>query len=216
MDHRAETAKGKNRNIAGGLQGLPYRAEWKRHLSVGEPFQGSRSDGPQSRNDIGIKLSYKGNGHMYPVRKSNRLPNYDYSTCNYYFITICSKDKRCIFGKPDHLNWIGNVVREHILRLSSYYHGVTVDKYTVMPNHVHLIIFHEGKDDPGIPQIINLFKTSITKEVRAKYPDIVLWQRSFHDHIIRNRQSYEKIWLYIEANPQNWEKDCFYLPKMKE
>jgi len=153
---------------------------------------------------------------MYPVRKPNRLPNYDYSTYNYYFITICSKEKRCIFGKPDRLGHIGNVVRKHILQLSSYYHGVIVDKYTVMPNHVHLIIRHEGKGDPAIPQIINLLKTGITKEVRIRYPDITVWQRSFHDHIIRNRQSYEKIWLYIDANPQNWEKDCFFMPKMEE
>jgi len=153
---------------------------------------------------------------MYPVRKSNRLPNYDHSAYNYYFITICSNENKCIFGEPDRLNWIGNVVKEHILRLSSYYHSVTVDKFSVMPNHVHLIICHEGKDDPAIPQIINLLKTGITKEVRIRYPDISVWQRSFHDHIIRNQKSYEKIWLYIDANPQNWEKDCFFMPKMEE
>ena len=153
---------------------------------------------------------------MYPVRKANRLPDYDYSSYNYYFITVCTKDKKCIFGMGDHLTQIGKIVQRHILQIPSHYSGVTVDKYTVMPNHVHLIIRHEGRGDPGIPQIINLLKTGITKEVRTRHPGSDIWQRSFHDHIIRNQKSYEKIWLYMEANPQNWEKDCFFVPKMEE
>ena len=43
-----------------------------------------------------------------------------------------------------------------------------------------------------------------------KYPDIKIWQRSFHDHIIRNQLEYEKIWQYIQFNWQKWEQDCFY------
>ena len=39
---------------------------------------------------------------------------------------------------------------------------------------------------------------------------MTVWQRSFHDHIIRNQQAYEKIWNYVEYNALKWEEDCFF------
>ena len=144
-------------------------------------------------------------------RKPTRIPGYDYSSPNYYFITICTYEQKCIFGKPNDLNQRGMIVREHIERLSGYYHGVRIDKFVVMPNHIHLIIVLDGnKSDPSISSIVALFKTGVTKQVREKEPGIKIWQRSFHDHIIRNQKSYERIWLYIEDNPRKWEEDCFY------
>ena len=127
---------------------------------------------------------------------------------------MCTKDHKCIFGDPQALNLIGSVVQAHIVKLPSYYRGVTVDKFAVMPNHVHMIVRHEGKGDPDISQIVASFKTGVTKQVREKFPDMEIWQRSFHDHIIRDRSGYEKIWLYIDSNPQNWSKDCFF-PKVE-
>ena len=158
----------------------------------------------------------EGQSIRFPTRKKNRLPHFDYSSCNYYFLTLCTKNQKCLFGRPNELNWAGAIVQEHVEKLQTYYHGVAVDKYTVMPNHVHLIIRHEGKIDPDIPQIIALLKTGVTKEIRRNHPKMEIWQRSFHDHIIRDQQSYEKIWLYIDANPQNWEKDCFFIPKTEK
>ena len=151
---------------------------------------------------------------IFPKRKRNRLPKYDYSTCNYYFLTLCTKDHKCIFGDPGSLNGTGSVVRDHIRKIGSYHDGITVDKFTVMPNHVHMILRHEGKIRTDIPQIVALFKTGVTKQIRQIYPDMEIWQRSFHDHIIRDQRSYEKIWLYIDSNPQNWSKDCFF-PKVE-
>ena len=37
-----------------------------------------------------------------------------------------------------------------------------------------------------------------------------IWQRSYHDHIIRGENDYQKIWEYIDTNPLKWELDCFY------
>ena len=42
-----------------------------------------------------------------------------------------------------------------------------------------------------------------------------VWQRSFHDHVIRNQKRYERIWQYIDNNPQKWEEDCFYPTEQK-
>lgn len=146
-----------------------------------------------------------------PKRKSPRISGYDYSTPNYYFITICTHEHQCLFGKPNHLNQRGMIVREHIERLPGYYHGVHIDHFVVMPNHIHLIIVLDGNEsDPNISSIVALFKTGVTKQIREKEPGIKIWQRSFHDHVIRNQKSYKKIWMYIEDNPRKWEEDCFY------
>ena len=76
----------------------------------------------------------------YYARKTTRIPNYDYSTSNYYFITICTHNRRCIFGQPDALNDWGVIAREHILQIPEHYDGVQVDEFVVMPNHVHMIL----------------------------------------------------------------------------
>ena len=78
-----------------------------------------------------------------------------------------------------------------------------------MPNHIHLIIKKQtgGRRDPPL-QIYNIIgdlKSFTTHKYGEKF-----WQRSFHDHIIRDEKDYLKIWNYIETNPQKWREDCFY------
>ena len=144
-------------------------------------------------------------------RKSPRIPNYDYSSENYYFITICAHEKRCIFGSVNALNTIGLIVSKHIEQIQMHYQTVNVDKYVVMPNHVHLILYLDSGKEADTRHIIGQFKSGVSREVRKLYPDIQLWQRSFHDHVIRNQADYERIWLYIEGNPLRWEQDCFFM-----
>ena len=144
-------------------------------------------------------------------RKPTRIPGYDYSKVNYYFITICTHEKKCIFGTPSQLNQFGLIAKKHIENLEIHYESVKVDKYVVMPNHVHLIlILDQQVKNQDISKIVGLLKMGITREIRSHVPDLNLWQRSFHDHVIRNQQGYEKIWSYIENNPLKWEEDCFY------
>lgn len=143
-------------------------------------------------------------------RKSARIPNFDYSSCNYYFVTICTGNRRCIFGSPNILNRYGKIAEEEILKIPSHYEGVIIDKYVVMPNHVHMIVILEN-GNYNLNQIIAQYKSGVTRWIRKCMPDVAVWQRSYHDHVIRNQAAYEKIWLYIEANPKNWDQDCFYL-----
>ena len=150
----------------------------------------------------------------YYNRKSERIPNFDYPSRNYYFVTICTRNRRCIFGLPDILNRYGKIAEEEILKISSHYEGVTIDKYVVMPNHVHMIVVLENENH-NLNQVIAQYKSGVTRWIRKFVPDVTVWQRSYHDHVIRNQAAYEKIWLYIEANPMNWNKDCFYMdPKI--
>ncbi len=145
----------------------------------------------------------------YKNRKNPRLKYYDYTSPNYYFITICSCEKKHLFGFPKRLNKYGQIAEAGIIQIPTHFDGVRIDKFVVMPNHVHMIlVLSESKH--GISIIISRYKAYVTKMIHeAGYPHDV-WQRSFHDHIIRNETAYEKIWNYIDGNPQNWETDCFH------
>ncbi len=147
----------------------------------------------------------------FPKRKSPRIPNYNYGLPNYYFVTICTNEKKCLFGKPGELNQLGRYAEECILNIPRLYSSIKLDKYVIMPNHVHAIfIISETKENSNITTVIGQYKMSVTKKIREEYPSTVVWQRSFHDHVIRNQAGYEKIWQYIENNPLKWEEDCFY------
>ena len=79
----------------------------------------------------------------YYARKSPRIPDFDYSSDHYYFVTICTHNRRCIFGKPNQLNRWGEIVQRQLLQLPEHYAQVKVDKYVVMPNHIHMILVIE-------------------------------------------------------------------------
>ncbi|MEG1993811.1 MAG: transposase [Oscillospiraceae bacterium] len=152
-----------------------------------------------------------------PRRKPNRLKNYDYSQNCAYFITICVKERHellCqIVGGDAHIDPCVQL-SEYGMVADKYIRGVTgIDKYVIMPNHIHMIICVYGGDGTmrassptqSISQLIKSFKILVTKQIGFS-----LWQRSFHDHIIRSQQEYQKIWEYIDTNPLKWADDCFY------
>lgn len=67
------------------------------------------------------------------------------------------------------------------------------------------------KWNPGsLGVIINQFKRAVTIGSRKIHTDFA-WQPRFHDHIIRNDQSFQKITKYIMNNPLNWSDDQFYI-----
>jgi putative transposase len=64
-------------------------------------------------------------------------------------------------------------------------------------------MFHEN-----ISRIIRWYKGRCSFEIRKIHADFA-WQPRFHDHIIRDSQSFERIQTYIENNPKNWKEDKF-------
>ena len=146
----------------------------------------------------------------FPQRKNPRMTHFDYTSVNYYFITICTHNQNCILGTPQMLNTLGQLVQTGIENIPDHFSGVKIDKYVVMPNHIHAIIVLE-QQQVSLSTIIGQLKAFVSREAHKIYPDLQLWQTSFHDHIIRSQSAYEKIWLYIDNNPLNWEKDCFYI-----
>lgn len=84
----------------------------------------------------------------YP-RHSFRLKGYDYGLPGGYFVTIVTQDRRSIFGKiindQIELNDIGKLVQSCWLRIPEFFDFVGLDEFTLMPNHLHKIIFiHEA------------------------------------------------------------------------
>ena len=147
---------------------------------------------------------------QYPVRKSPRIPQYDYSTVNSYFVTICTHEKRCIFCAGDNLTAYGMIAQACLLEIPKRYTGYQVDKFVVMPNHVHAIITIETEGAKDLSYVIGQYKSVTAKLIHEHNPDLTVWQRSFHDHVIRNQWRYDLIWNYIDTNPIRWGEDCFY------
>jgi len=152
-----------------------------------------------------------------PERKRIRLSGYNYSYKGAYFITICVKDKHEMLGTIDvgaatgrpHLSDYGKIVDEEISALPIIYDFVDIDKYVIMPNHIHMIIVldSDGRTQfaPTISRIVKQFKGSITKQIGFSP-----WQKSFHDHIIRSEDDYNRICKYIDKNPTLWTEDYYY------
>ena len=161
-----------------------------------------------------------------PKRKSPRLKEYDYSTPGAYFITICTAGRKCILSDitvgeglapPEtKLSAIGQIVAEQILDLSRRYPSVSVDKYVIMPNHVHLLISLAAGEisggaspSPTVMDIVRAMKSISARQCSMFFRIKPLWQRSFHEHVIRNERDYLEIWQYIDNNPAHWAEDCF-------
>ena len=155
-------------------------------------------------------------------RKTIRLTNYDYSLPGVYFVTICTKNKQkllsTIVGEglcalPQvHLTEIGKTVKESLEYIHENISGVFVDQYVIMPNHVHLLLRIEklfetgGHRGPPLHKIIGQFKSFTTHQCNQ-----VIWQRSFHDHVVRGEEDYREIWTYIVENPVRWRADVLYM-----
>ena len=143
-------------------------------------------------------------------RKSPRIPDFDYSNNGFYFVTIFTHDKKCIFGKPDELSHIGMIAWNEISSIEDHYNNVKIDCFVVMPNHIHAIIVIDYRNGISLNTIVGQYKSGVTRKIREICPDMIVWQRSYHDNIIRNENQYQKGWEYIAANPLRWLEDCFY------
>ena len=149
-----------------------------------------------------------------------------------FFLTICTQNRRCILSRvvgtgaldcpqtkltgcdkivgtgvldcpQTELTGYGKIADKYIKQLSEFYHHLSVEKYVIMPNHIHLLLWVKaGKDttDNGqlrtpVPtnieransacsQFVSTFKRFCNKEYGKN-----IWQARFHDHIIRNRET---------------------------
>ena len=159
--------------------------------------------------------------------ESTRLADWDYGSRGWYFVTVCTKDKKCSLGHAVDgqivLSEAGLLVEIEMKAVASHYSNVIIDRYVVMPNHVHAIVVIEGDHiyspvetqhaaspahrDVRLSQIVGSYKAGVSRICHAKGLVGFAWQARFHDHILRSNASVNAVRDYIDRNPPNWLLD---------
>src|SRR5664279_3072899 len=194
---------------------------------------------------------------------SGRLQHWDYGWDAAYFITLCTKDRECLFGEivngSMNLSGLGIIADVMWHEIKNHAKNIELGEFVVMPNHVHGIIILNGNDEtnakgvadnandprdahverrhalslhdqpqsPPQPQktfgqqrfqnqgkntlssIVGGYKSAVTKHAHRLQFNFA-WQSRFHEHIIRDENSYQTISHYIVNNPANWSADKFF------
>ncbi|MBE2218828.1 MAG: transposase [Ignavibacteria bacterium] len=167
--------------------------------------------------------------------KSLRLKEYNYSQPGVYFVTICTKDRKCLFGEISGdemiLNEAGIIAQNEIVNIPGHYHNIEIGENIVMPNHIHMVAYiydlmgveqtvTPAVSESGVGQaatptknirlqdVIGSYKSGVTREIRKinGYENFK-WQRYFHDHVVRTDRALENISDYIRLNPMKWAED---------
>ena len=167
-----------------------------------------------------------GNNMKLYHRKHPRLKDFDYNQNGCYFVTMCTQDKRCflsdIVGRgfldaPQiGLTEYGSCIDSAIAFLNEKSDKLSIDKYIIMPNHVHILVVIENAEDGGasgkprptdamIPKFVSSLKRYTNRACKTE-----LWQTGSYDHIIRDEADYMIKWQYIDNNPAKWIEDEYY------
>ena len=92
--------------------------------------------------------------------------------------------------------------------------AITIDKFVIMPNHIHLLVFiperratarvaptqtQDSKSSYSLGKVIGGYKSRVSHDYLQfckKRGTLMgeLWQRGYYDHIIRNEPDYLRIW----------------------
>ena len=165
-----------------------------------------------------------------PRKKNMGYHVYDYSQNGAYFVTICIEGRPRIMwnreintgtnGEPPELSEIGQAVEAAIKGIPLKYEGVVVDKYVVMPNHFHMILFMENRDlaqkakEDGLkitpPATVSRIIKSVQRLVTKEF-EYLSWPKKLpKEHIIRSEEEYQEKWKYIHENPKYWTEDENY------
>ena len=99
--------------------------------------------------------------------------------------------------------------------MNEFYENITVDQYVIMPNLIHILLSVRDYGSPRtstptkqtsmVSQFVSTFKRFCNKENGMN-----IWQRGFHDHVIRGLEDYQEILKYIYENPMRWYYDELY------
>jgi REP element-mobilizing transposase RayT len=162
-------------------------------------------------------------------RRSVRLRGYDYTQASGYFVTICTYQRECLFGeivdREMRVNDLGRIAERVWLHTADVRPNIMLDAFVVMPNHIHGIIAltarvtateshtdcvrRSGPLRGSLGAIMGQFKSIVTKTINRLRggPEMLVWQRSYFEHIIRNENDLRRIRDYIENNPARWAED---------
>jgi putative transposase len=188
-------------------------------------------------------------------RHTTRIKGFDYAAPGWYYATICTEERRCIFGEVRDasviLSEIGRRTAACWQAIPVHFPRVTLDAWILMPNHLHSILVIGPQDiavvgaqhaapsssapppsrpapllnqaaflkrkpaqrlevKPGsLGAILRSFKGACTGEMNRLrgYRGPSIWQRNYHEHVIRNEDELNRIRQYIHHNPHQWQTD---------
>jgi putative transposase len=160
-----------------------------------------RLDGRRRLQRIGMRNFYS--------RTHPRWRLYDYMQPGVYFVTTITYQRSPILGVPGRhgivLTHTGNAAHRACMMVSERFDGVLIDSFVVMPDHIHAIIVLLRTRDrmAGLSHVVGWTKRRTSLEIRAHAapPAAPIWQRSFHDRIIRNADALDRVRKYLAANP---------------
>lgn len=105
----------------------------------------------------------------------------------------------------------GKIAREQLHSLQERFPIVRIDKYCIMPTHIHAIIqlaeeAAGASPRPTLMDVVRTFKSLTTRACNraSQTPGEQLFQTSFYEHVIRNEKAYLECWRYIDENPIKW------------
>lgn len=163
--------------------------------------------------------------HELPERKVIRLKNYDYSKSGYYFVTICSYQRKNLLSEIEmdkvFPTDIGKVIESSFNNIPKIFIGVCIDQYIIMPNHIHAIWVIDNSTGsnpvaedkkPTLQNIISRFKSYTTHMYNEinNTKGLQLWQIDFYEHVIRDDQELRDTREYMQNNPIKWTEDKYY------
>lgn len=161
----------------------------------------------------------------YHHRRSIRLRGHDYAKVGAYFVTICTQGRSCPLGRIVDgalvLNEPGRLVQTLWEALPTYHPTVETDTFVVMPNHVHGIVWLEPDRTeadrvgarfiapPSLGGIVRAFKARCARAIGRAWgrTRLAIWQRNYHERIVRDEAELDRIRRYIVENPFNWGTD---------
>ena len=156
-------------------------------------------------------------------RRTIRLHGHDYTRAGWYFVTICTYERRRILcsirsGRVTPSR-AGRIVVETWVGLAERFSHVHFDGFVLMPDHLHAIIAirrpdpratrpssHFGRGVPGsLATIVGSFKSAATKLIHAEgVMKGSVWQSNYYERIIRDESALIAVRRYIAYNPVNW------------
>lgn len=157
---------------------------------------------------------------QYPKRKHPRLKQYDYSLPGYYYVTIHTEPHTPALSSVGRgrspteavvtMTKMGVIAEQQLHSLEHRYNNVKIDKYVIMPNHIHVILrlmkVAGASPRPTLMDVVGTYKSLTTRECNLadRTPGRKLFQTSFYETVLRNERSYQECWKYIDGNPGKW------------
>ena len=138
-------------------------------------------------------------------RQSLRLTGYDYGISGAYHVTVCTHQRQPFLTQPS----LHAIVENEWFALPQRYPAVTLDTFVIMPDHIHCLLWIDANIE-GAPTLFTIMKTykSITTVAWIRHLEATkreesgkIWQRYYHDQIIRNEHHLAKVRQYIVDNP---------------